>query len=249
MAVTLLGGLRLAVPTDIAGCTAWFAAGEEVFSDAGVTPAVDTNALYRWGNKVDASYFEQSVAGNRPTYRTGIVNGQPVVRFGGATDDDYMDGSVAWSSWLAVGAKTIFVVYNHTAAATTQLLGDSGGRIAMFLVNTGADLNCANDDGAVDTATNTAQSTGTWTIGTLLHSGGTLYAGVNDTRTASMISVASGNTASLAGTPMLGATAGPANFLDGDIAEVVIFNTAVAEEDRKAVERFLASKFGIVLGY
>jgi len=245
--IMMMGGV-LPGPDSIAGLQGWWVASEEVFSDAGVTPAVDTDLLYRWGDKTSVRYIEQTTAGNRPTYRTGIVNGQPVVRFGGATDDDVMVGD-AISNLFTVGAKTAFTVYKHTANADTNLWGDTSSQVIQFLSSAGTAVDSLNDDGAADTAIKSGGTSGVWAIATLLHSGGTLYAGLSDTRTGSMTSVASGNTTSLAATFRVGAGAGLVNPLDGDIAEMVFYNVALSESDRQTVERYLASKYGITLPY
>ena len=246
MPVILLGG-TVPKPDTVAGITGWWESDFNVYSDAGTTPAVDNDPVRRWVSRLDSHYVDQATLGNRPTFKTGILVGLPIVRFDAS--NDVLDTDVALSTFLAVGAKTIFTVHFHSSGATGNIIGDTGGKISFFLGNTGGDLNAANDDGAVDTATNTAQSTGVWTIGTYLHSGGNLYSGVTDTRTASMVSVASGNTTSLAGIGRFGAGPAVVNPLGGDLAAVVMYNAALIETDRQIVERYLSAKYSIGLPY
>lgn len=44
-----------------------------------------------------------------------------------------------------------------------------------------------------------------------------------------------------------GRTGTPALWLDGDIAEILIYDTALSDTDREAVEQYLGEKWGIIL--
>jgi len=47
----------------------------------------------------------------------------------------------------------------------------------------------------------------------------------------------------------MGNRAAAATFLDGDVAETVIYNVALTETDRKLIEQHLAGKYAITLPY
>lgn len=246
MSVTLFGGTFL--PSNLAGLQGWWTADFGVYSDAGITFAVDTNTVQQWNDKsVNGRNLSQGTAGNRPTYRTGILNSKPVIRFGGGTDDDFMLGGAA-SLFFTNSAFTIFMIGKHAANLTAGWLGsDSTSYIWGEWSTTGTVSGIANNDGGIDTATIAGLSSGTYYILTGMHSAGSLYSGANDTRTASMGSVASGNTTSVAENLWVGRRGG--NYLDGDIAELLIYNVVLSEADRQLVERYLASIYAITLPY
>jgi hypothetical protein len=108
--------------------------------------------------------------------------------------------------------------------------------------------NYAND-GGFQTAPVKAAPNGTPHILTFHHSGGLLYSGVDDTRDASMSSIACGSVVGAGAFLVLMGFAGPGGYFDGDLAEVVFYAGALSQEDRQITERYLASKYGIALGY
>lgn len=235
-------------PNTISGLQGWWKGDVGVFSDAGTTPCVDGNGIYQWNDQSgNARNLTQTVAGNRPVYKTAIVNGNPIARFTSASPS-YFNGA-AVSNFFAVGAKTAFVVYQHTANASTTLWADASTKIAQVLDSTGTALRAYNDDGAADNASKSGLISGSWYVGTLLHSGGTLYSGANDTRTASLTGTASGNTSSLTGALLVGMQTGSVNPISGDIAEMLFYNAALSEADRQGIEAYLSRKYNIALGY
>lgn len=252
MPVILFGGRDPGLPpSSVSGLTLWLKADAGVYSDAGVTPATDGNTVQQWNDQSGGGFnFTQATAGNRPTFKTSIsaAGGQNVVRFGGATDNDFMTNASANSNFFANNAKTVMIVCSPTVAQLNAYWGSSDNRIRLRMTAAG-NHDCINDDGAADTASKGTLSTGTFYSLCFLHSGGNIYSGVNDARTASMASVASGNTAGMTGTPFLGSDNAAANACDGDIAEIACFNVAVSEPDRQQIERYFAFKYNIVLAY
>lgn len=247
----LLFGGGSAGPDTVAGLTGWWDAGNGVYSDAGTTPAVDGATVQQWNDRsVGGNNLTQATAGNRPTFKTGIVNGNSVVRFGGATDDDFMTGPVL-STLFGASAKTAFAVVKHANNASGAVIADSTNDFFFIqMTGTGTEFTNSNYDGSVDAATITGLSSGTWYIATYMHNGTSVFAGANDTRAASMVSAASGATTNLGGTFAVGRrTAGTPDYPDADIAEVVTYNAVLSEADRQIVERYLASKYGITLPY
>ena len=81
-----------------------------------------------------------------------------------------------------------------------------------------------------------------------MHSGGNSYGGVNDTRDASLTSATCGSLSSVSDSMQVGAT-GSSGFFQGDIAELIAFNTALSETQRENVKTTLANKYAITLPY
>lgn len=252
MPVIMLSG-SLPGPDSLSGLTGWWSADYGVYSDAGTTPAVDGDGIYQWNDRSgNGRHFYMTSASNRPMYKTSIVSGNPVARFGGATDDDHMETTGNNSSvFFAAGAKTIFCVMYHRANAEGSPVGNQErDHVGLLFSNTGQTIRAYNYDGSSDVADKTGLSTATWYIGTMLHSAGAIYAGANDTRTASMATAASGDTGMLDLPMTLGKRANASPFpLDGDIAETVFFNVALSEANRQVVERYLAAKYAITIPY
>lgn len=269
---TMSGAVATPTPTPspeptapTAGYAAWFDAAAEVYTDVGGTvPATaDGDAVNNWKSK-DGSFGALSctVPGGygAPHLKLGVngINGKPVVRAlpasfeiltsptGGVT---IFEGGI-----LNVGQGTVMAVALANDIATAGANGswvwgdnagylgtryiDSGGLVASsYLFDTGTRL---ADKGVV---TDGAPYVLTWH-----HEGGVLYSGLSDTRTASMASVVAGDLDAAAGhLSLLGAIGG--RYLNGDLAEIIFYPTALTQPERKVTERYLAAKYGIALPY
>lgn len=101
-----------------------------LFTDAGVTQvSADGQAIYQANDKSGNSrHLTQATAGNRPLYKTGILNGLSVAQFGGATDDDYLDaaGSGAGLTAFTVVSVGRFANFVNDSASPTAVLTATG---------------------------------------------------------------------------------------------------------------------------
>jgi hypothetical protein len=239
-----------------AGYAAWFDAGAGVFTDdAGTTPAVaDGDAVAHWASR-GGSYgaLKGTVPGGFApcTLKTGAngINSKPIVR--GTTAllqrlrDPANDITIFEGGILNVSEGTAFAVVSK-AAGVGYAWADNAGYINHGIFGgpvAGASLWTGSSRQATKAFAYGAGKVLTWH-----HAAGTLYSGVNDTRTASMGSIAAGDM--LTGAGYLNIVAGtPGNYLDGDLAELIFYPTALSEADRKATETYLALKYGITLPY
>jgi hypothetical protein len=96
------------------------------FSAAAIAGLADGATVATWVDSTGTSDLTQAGGGNRPIYKTGILNGLPVVRFDGT---DFMDSAVR----AAGGYATIVMLVKVTGAGTRVLawngnntLGSSG---------------------------------------------------------------------------------------------------------------------------
>lgn len=99
-------------PTDIAGLLLWLKADSLVLSDA--DPVVTWADSSGNGNDVT-----QGTANLRPTYRTNGINGLPVVRFDG-TNDFLTTGAFFDAGGFAASVATMFIVLSPDGIITTQ---------------------------------------------------------------------------------------------------------------------------------
>lgn len=220
------------VPTDIAGCQLWLDASQEAFANNDpVGTATD------WSGQ--GHNATQGTAGQQPTFKTNIINGLPVFRFDGTADNL---GGIATSN----AARTVFIVLQKRSAVT----GDS--QVAISFNNTITAVIFTNSGFF-------ASGYGWYAPATAI--GGTVtnpnILGMKFSSASSVTPYVNGT----AGTPFdpdndyssgnafrLGSTdTGPNNPSDIDIAEVIIYDTALSDSDRDSVESYLGTKYGITV--
>ena len=189
---------------------------------------VDGDPVTTWPDSGTSGHNATADGALRPTYKTGILDGKPVVRFNGAN-------SMATTAFTFNQPVTIFVVGNMTDEANrvftdgtphyTRLLG--GNTHAVLYSYAGGTITQAVDNMA-DHAVIGAVFKGTDSL--------TSYNGTVQTGNA--------GTDASAGI-IVGSTSDPSAFLLGDIAEMVAYDTALSETDRQNVEGYLAWKWGL----
>jgi hypothetical protein len=226
-------------PDDVSGLLVWFKADSSVFSDAGSTPATNGGTVEQWndqsGNAVHAS---QATSGSRPTYRTNQINGLPAVDF-------------ATSKWMSFTEQTvtdftIFVVAKQgSASAVKTVIGGSNtsSKITLRFENGvgGGGYNLRNTIGAGVT---TFEEEPLDFIQACVRSG----ASSTTMRVDEVDSGTPGGASSSLGVSHLGTSLSsgtPTNFLNGLIAEVIIYNTALSDGNRAVIEGYLRSKYGL----
>ena len=71
-----------------ANLIAWYRSDQGLYKDAGITPvSADGDAVYQWNDLSGNNYhLIQVTLANRPTWKTGQINGQPTVRFNGSSN-------------------------------------------------------------------------------------------------------------------------------------------------------------------
>lgn len=218
--------------------TAWFRA------DSLPATIANGGVISQWSDvSGNNRHLTQATGSKQPTLRFGVLNERPVVRFDGT--DDGFDSSVALSAILgANGRGTVFAVYkiDVDASGLDVIWADTTTKAALYVDNTTPTLNALNDDGTQDVANRTT-TRGVFHIGIWMQDGTNVSAGHDNANTAGLGQTASGNTSSLAGNMNVGYLANT-NFLKGDIAEIIIFNSALSEENRRRVEKYLVNKYG-----
>lgn len=223
-------------PDDVSGLLVWFKADSGVFSDAGSTPATNGDTVQQWNDQSgNAIHSSQATSGSRPTYRTNQINGLPAIDF-------------ATSKWMAFTEQSltdfsIFVVAKQGSVSTTKTI--IGG------TDNTTKINLRFESFAVRNSQHTIQSfeeapTTDYVQICVNHSesaGGTTTLRVDECQTGTPDT----GTATL-GVSHLGArlNSGTATeFLNGLIAEVIIYNTSLSATDRAAIEAYLRNKYAL----
>jgi hypothetical protein len=125
-------------PSDVSGLKLWLKADAGVFSDAGTTPAVDTNTIQQWNDQSGlGNHATQATAGKRPTYKTAIQNGLAVVRFAGAHGFQVASLGLSTFTTLCVfkGTGTAGLIYELSATVASNdgciLFQDTTGSVQV----------------------------------------------------------------------------------------------------------------------
>lgn len=254
-------------PQDIQGLVLWLDAADQdtLFQDAAMTipVAADNDLVAGWADKSgNANHFTQAVAANTPDYKVGILNGLPVVRFGwdwppNFPDDYLVEAGVNPS--LAVTTLSLFVVYSVLGDFAPHYMGLvlnlgrgsewTGNEIVHWAAaDASEDLVLAEFADSLDNhwwiwSTNKYPKNEWHIFGTTLTTGANGWNFYKD-------GVVNG---SLAGfvlhtgvTPMrigVGSSI-PTFYLYGDIAEYLLYNTALSDTNRGLVETYLRNKWG-----
>lgn len=216
------------VPTDITGCRLWLA--------ADLIPGLSN------GDPV-ATWIDQSGAGNnvvqvlspkQPIWNTSQINGKPALLFNGTSS------SLASAPFTAINQPTtIFAVAKDNGSASFGIIVDG---------ITGPDRNTLafnNGNG------NFVLYAGSVLVGGTVSAGFHYWSGLfNGVVSEGWLDGASTVTGNPGVSPISGFTIGsdPApsgNYLNGQIAEVIFYDTGLSTMDRQLVEAYLASKYAL----
>jgi len=198
-------------------------------------------SVVRWEDKSgNARHATQSTGVNQPTKQTGIKNGRDVVRFDGS--NDFLSTSLTNN-----GTLTVFVVAanRNTSVGGTEIdTLFSSNNFPVFPNNKG--ISCSSANGYAGTPRTFLEETipaGSFTK--YLNGGGTYTTVLNQFFIGSIIY--SGVTLEGAKTMQLGRlVTGAATFFgQNDIAEFLVFPTALSTSERIAIESYLNAKWAI----
>jgi hypothetical protein len=208
-------------PDQIAGLKLWLKADSLSLSDGDpVSTWADSS-----GNGNDAT---QGTAGLRPLYKTNIVGGKPVVRFDGT--DDYLA-----LTGLNLTDFTAFVVYQ--TSGNNVLLGNAGTNFQIFGIGNGANAYSFYDNLTFLSSDILSAPRTSWNQGCITRSGSTV------SFFESGVSRNSGTSGLLVTLQAIGQVIGVA-YTNGDIAEIIIYNSALSTSDRQSIENYVLVKYG-----
>lgn len=226
-------------PVGIKGCVAWFDA-SDVNGD-GTNPS-NGASVETWKDKSGNGYdATQGTSGARPTYQTNVINSnRPVIRFDGS-DDGLRNGTMHGTP-----ASTIIAVAKQTAGTNHQRLyaalndnniffGSGNGNFTTFYGNDAGWNYCCGDN------IPSSPITDMFRILSAVSNGVTdvpYYSGLAQTR-------ANQNSTGIGYTGFGIGNAYGAQEFNGDVAELIIYNRALTDSERKAIECYLGNKYNI----
>ena len=183
-----------------------------------------------------------SALATRMSYCTNVLNGKPVLCGDGV--DDYMTTTLA-----GLPAATIFFVGTMNAASDVAYgVQDGADANRSYVGSSAADKFAGGVAANADDLITSNDDPGTAFFGSLQYSGDTATVTLYRNGT-SEYSAAQSGAVSTALTYTIGAKRTAAavfdSYLDGQIAEIIVYNRSLPDTERKFIERALSYKWGI----
>lgn len=246
-------------PTTIAGLKLWVAA-DKMVTD--LDAANDGDLVSTWTDHSGGSVALAAATTARPAYKTSVLNSLPVVRFDGTTDR--LAGTTAALLNVQKGddlACTVIVCAIPAAGNYFFSWGNTGGSspavATVYQDEGGGEQNLRWDQTDNAALNSTIQSSrddsfdkAVGNVTTFKFTGTAITGYKNGTIVTGMSAVASniGTKANL-NSYAIGCLHRSADtaFYGGDIAEMLIYDTALSDANRGAVEAYLGTKYGVTV--
>ena len=235
-------------PTDIAGCQLWLDATKGLFdaTSSGGAVTTDSAEVARWEDQSGNAYHvTQGTSANRPILKTSLKNGKNILRFNGT---DFLLGS---SNFPISGSsnRSVFTVFNRDDANQRYIVswGGSGtGGFAGFSSEYYLRF-AGTTKGYTNQGTN-----GSYTIWSVIGNGSTLnnynaYFDAGGVAT-SNVGLSGGTTLNTTSSNLAVGTnafSTSASIADGDLAEIIIYDTALSDSNREKVRDYLNAKWAV----
>ncbi|MFA6979290.1 MAG: T9SS type A sorting domain-containing protein [Ignavibacteriaceae bacterium] len=208
-------------------------------SDLAVTSA--TSAVSNWG---DVSGFDndasQSTSANQPTLVSNSMNGNPVIRFNGTNSKLTLPTSATlgiqgnpYEMFIVAKSSSSSIQFLVSGNATEQFEYHLSGVGVRFIPITSAYLDLGSSGAFTDGNAHIFS-------GRASSSGGAVRVDGTDGGTSSA-NILSSNSGAL----QLGVRSDGTYYFNGDIAEVIFYNTNLSTSDRSTVEHYLANRYGV----
>lgn len=239
------GGAAAFSPVDIAGMVLWL--------KADALTGADGDAVTTWVNSAGGAVASptQATAGAKPTLKTGILNSLPVVRFDGG---DYLACSDAGMptadfTLFLVGKTSVNLSFNTYVTAVcwgTNVNNQTAKFLWTYDVNAGQNGIMFDVKGTPIWFSDTVAA---WRINAIGRTGTTAFIRRNEglltTKTLVVATVLSG-----ANGLSLGSDNGSWSYIQkmtGDLAEIIVYGSAISAENRIKINQYLGAKWGIAL--
>lgn len=231
--------MTITAPTDIANCSLWLQAETGAYTDAGTTLATNSQTVQQHNDQSgNTRHASQATSGSRPTYIASAINSKPALRF---SSKNLQTTSFFGSGWNS--AFTIFVVANRTSGSSVVVAASSNSVSGIYV---GQDTTPTCFTGTLSrnrwrsvNGRNTPLATH---VQMFRFNGSSARHAVNGRgRT-----VATTGTMNLSGALSIGALSSGGGFAwPGDIAEIIVYQAALTDQQVSDVEDFLYTRYGL----
>lgn len=234
----------------------WLRADQGVYADAGTVPAVNGGNVQQWNDRSgNGKHALQATVAKRPDLITNLVNGLPALRFKQANSDHFITAGLSTGDQASVW---VVARYSSLPSPNPGLLqgGTTGNALAsdpsqknigMWVGNANSQVwgrGIQADGASRNVPATTTLNANTWYV---------LNANYDGTNIVQYVNNAAAGTIAYNGTlrswtdVAIGVQAGNENW-NGDIAEVIMFNTSLNMAQRVILGNHLAAKYGTTLG-
>lgn len=195
----------------------------------------------QWMDKSgNGRHSTQTMESQQPTVVASLLNGKSILRFDG--DNDYLNSGGLGN----VGDASIFAVLNRKSIQQgATLIGTDGAwRDGSFRIAGDSRSRYAYEAYSTGDSTSTRQATGVWTVIEFIETNGLVYFYNNGAPDG----VANGSRR-IVGKKTLDAfnigSWNTSDYLEHDLAELIIIPSALSNEDRQKMEGYLAHKWSL----
>lgn len=225
----------------------WFSARTGCYSDAGTTPCVNNDTVQQMNDSGSASNtLTQATSGNRPTYKTGVQNGNPAILL---ASPQCLFRTSPSSVPTNTSARSMFVAAQPNTGGNGGIFGygNSGGQQRFALL-----INSSTPETSITFSFNrqgNASCPATWNvISMVLPSGATLASQTQIWRDGSSLAVSTlagsdGAPATTSDYMTIGGNEGAGSF-SGYFGEAVLYASELSTTDRQLNEAYLKYVWG-----
>jgi len=236
-------------PSDIAGLQLWLDASDASTlyqSSGGSLATSDGDPIGYWGDKSGGLKNAVQASGtNKPALKLSILNSRPVVRFDGV--NDFLSNSMQWAN----SAFTIITVTKRASgsnypAFVSEYSGTTDGYLA-FGLDPSSYLSI-HKTGLATSASNLVQTAGTFFIQSAQSSGissGNISVEVKSNGVSASSALTLTGLSTNSSTNFGASKNGTADFLNGDIAEIIVYSSVLSAGNLASVFNYLREKWGV----
>jgi hypothetical protein len=240
-------------PSDIPSLTSWFDASKDVYNDGGSTLATDGQTVQELHDRASNNDITQTTTDQKPLFQINEVNGRPVIQFDGTNDN-----LLASSKLINRPPYTVVTVVKISADQDGTYIdegnNDPGSAYGASLFYSAGANNTAHQYG--NSGTGKVVHSSTDILNSSYHISMCLWDGTTDggqmkTITDGVLDGLGTSTFTISNDSTHNSRIGARNLtvtqlpLDGYIAEMLIFDTVLSEQDRNRLERYLSFKYDI----
>jgi hypothetical protein len=236
------------LPSDISGLQLWLDASDaSTLYDAttgGSLVAAD-GGVARWEDKSgNGRHATQGTAANRPLRKAAQQNGNDTLLFDGTND------TLAFTALTIPSSHTVFSVFQRSTSGilSVPIANDSGGvRYPFLWFNSDNNVYEISSDAGTLTVGSASTASG-YFVATTKRTANTSKEfwrdgqSIDEFTSGTQVTTAVSQSWSAIGSRESG---GSKAYHNGDICEIIIYDSALSDSDREAVENYLMSKWGI----
>ena len=207
-------------------------------ADQGLT--VSGSSVSQWNDlSGNGNHVSQTTSGNQPVWQDEALNGQPVLVFNAGANSHLRAASASILDTTAITMVAVAKKNSGSSVTTSVIAQKHYGTDGYYLQYSGTTgplfgVNASSTGGTF--------AAGTYGVIETTHNGTTGKVYVNGTQTGTLTAGAIGANIS---TLSIGGISAAGYNLDGNIAELLIFNRAITDAERQEIEAYLYQRYNI----